>query len=72
MSGRELIVGFDSGESCFECLVDAVVCAVDGGSFCGVVSTEEEGGSGVKYGDREREERQTVRIREDSRMKCTA
>jgi hypothetical protein len=60
-------VGYDAGEGYFECLVDAVVCTVDGGSFCGVVQMEEEANSGVDCGDREREGREAVRIWRDSR-----
>lgn len=62
MSRSQLIVGFDAGEGYFECLVDAVVCAADGGSFCRAVS-KEEGRSAVNYGDGE-SERQAVKIRE--------
>jgi hypothetical protein len=41
-------VGYDAGEGYFECLIDAMVCTVDGGSFCAVVQTEETS-SGVDH-----------------------
>jgi hypothetical protein len=45
---RLMSVGYDAGEGYFECLVDAMVCTVDGGSFCAVVRTEETS-SGVDH-----------------------